>query len=88
MVAHAVIALIVGGQGTLLGPVLGAAFVYIVRDELASYWSEHWMIALGAILVLVVYLLPGGLVGAGRFVRGRIRARRPVDDVATAGATP
>jgi branched-chain amino acid transport system permease protein len=86
--ALAVIALIVGGQRTLLGPVLGAAFVYIVRDELASYWSEHWMIALGAILVLVVYLLPGGLVGAGRFVRDRIRARPAVDDVATAGATP
>jgi branched-chain amino acid transport system permease protein len=86
--ALAVIALIVGGQGTLLGPVLGAAFVYIVRDELASYWSEHWMFALGGILVLVVYLVPGGFVGAARAIRARTRARPNVDDVATAGATP
>ena len=86
--ALAVIALIVGGQGTLLGPVLGAAFVYVVRDELASYWSEHWMIALGGILVLVVYLLPGGFVGAARAARARFRPRREVDDVAAAGVTP
>lgn len=67
--ALAVIGLIIGGRGTLLGPVLGGGFVYIVREELASYFSQHWMIVLGVVFVLVVYLLPSGIVGGGRSLR-------------------
>jgi branched-chain amino acid transport system permease protein len=73
--ALAVVALIVGGQRSLLGPVLGAAFVYLVRDELADLFSQHWGMLLGAIFVLVVYLLPRGVVGAGRAARRWSRAR-------------
>jgi branched-chain amino acid transport system permease protein len=71
-----VIAVIVGGKGSLLGPVLGAAFVYVVRDELADVVSQHWPMLLGAVFVLVVYFLPQGLVGGGRRLRGLLR-RRP-----------
>jgi branched-chain amino acid transport system permease protein len=72
------IAIIVGGKGTLLGPVLGTAFVYLVRDELSDLLSQHWPLLLGAAFVLAVYFLPDGLVGAGRWLRLRIRRRRPV----------
>ena len=64
--ALAVIALIIGGRATLLGPVLGGAFVFILRDQLSSHFSQHWPIVLGAIFVLVVYLFPGGLMGGAR----------------------
>jgi branched-chain amino acid transport system permease protein len=73
--ALAVVALIVGGQRSLLGPVLGAAFVYVIRDQLASVLAEHWRLVLGAVFVLVVYLLPGGFVAAGRAARRRVGAR-------------
>jgi branched-chain amino acid transport system permease protein len=73
--ALAVVALIVGGQRSLLGPVLGAAFVYVIRDQLASVLAEHWRLVLGAVFVLVVYLLPGGFVAAGRAARRRVAAR-------------
>lgn len=73
--ALAVVALIVGGQRSLLGPVLGAAFVYVIRDQLASLLAEHWRLVLGAVFVLVVYLLPGGFVAAGRAARRRVGAR-------------
>jgi branched-chain amino acid transport system permease protein len=72
------IAIIVGGRGTLLGPVLGTAFVYIVRDQLSDVLSQHWPLLLGAVFVLAVYFLPSGLVGAGRWLRSQIRRRRPV----------
>jgi branched-chain amino acid transport system permease protein len=81
--ALAVIALIVGGRATLLGPVLGAAFVYLIRDELASHIQEHWPIVLGAVFILVVYLLPGGFVAAGRWLRRPARS-----GVAPARAAP
>ena len=86
--ALAVVALIIGGRATLLGPVLGAAFVYMIRDELATHIAEHWAIVLGAVFVLVVYLLPGGFVAAGRSLRTWAQARRAREDVAQAGAAP
>ena len=61
--ALALVAVIVGGRATLFGPVLGAAFVYILRDELSSAFAEHWRIVLGLAFVAVVYVLPRGLGG-------------------------
>jgi branched-chain amino acid transport system permease protein len=83
----AVIALILGGRGTLLGPVLGGAFVYVVRNELGSTFSQHWPILLGAVFVVVVFVLPSGLMGGGRATRRRLAklgARRslPATEVA------
>jgi len=74
--ALAVIALIIGGRATLLGPVLGGAFVFILRDQLSSHFSQHWPIVLGAIIVLVVYLFPGGLMGGARSLRRWLRRAR------------
>ncbi|HEY7208573.1 MAG TPA: branched-chain amino acid ABC transporter permease [Gaiellaceae bacterium] len=64
--AVAVVVIVIGGQRTLVGAVLGAAFYYIVRDQLSDVLSSHWQLALGIVFVLVVYLLPGGIVGGGR----------------------
>jgi branched-chain amino acid transport system permease protein len=63
--AVAVVVIVIGGQRTLLGAVLGSAFYYIVRDQLSDVLSSHWQLALGAVFVLVVYLLPGGLLSGG-----------------------
>jgi branched-chain amino acid transport system permease protein len=76
-----VIAVIVGGKGTLLGPVLGAAFVYVVRDELSDQLAQHWPILLGAVFVVIVYALPEGLLGGGRWLRDRLR-RSPAPEAA------
>jgi ABC-type branched-subunit amino acid transport system permease subunit len=40
--------------------------VFILIQEVASSYTEHWMIASGAIFVLMVIFLPGGLVGTAR----------------------
>jgi branched-chain amino acid transport system permease protein len=71
----AVIVLIIGGQRSLLGPVIGAGVYYVVNDQLSSLLSSHWPMLLGAVFMLVVYLLPGGLVGIGRTVRSRLLDR-------------
>ena len=49
------IMVILGGQGTLVGPLLGAVG-YVVLEEALSQVTEHWMVIFGPLLVLVVLL--------------------------------
>ncbi|NCC26159.1 MAG: branched-chain amino acid ABC transporter permease, partial [Deltaproteobacteria bacterium] len=44
---------LLGGMGTLYGPVAGAALFLLLEEGLAMY-TEHWMFFMGLILVLVV----------------------------------
>lgn len=63
--AIVLIMVIVGGRGTLFGPVIGAALLLLVREELSARF-EHFELALGLIFVLFVYFLPRGLAGLAR----------------------
>lgn len=51
-----------GGSSTLYGPVLGA-FLIVLLENLTSAWTEHWLLILGAIYVVVVLFAPDGIVG-------------------------
>lgn len=53
---------IIGGAGTLFGPVLGTALLIIVREELSVYW-ENYLLVVGAFVILVVIFAPNGLMG-------------------------
>src|SRR3989441_11685490 len=61
---------IMGGIGTLVGPVLGAMLFILIQEVLSSY-TEHWMIFTGVVFVLIVIFLPGGLVGTARRLGAR-----------------
>ncbi|HUC48540.1 MAG TPA: branched-chain amino acid ABC transporter permease [Xanthobacteraceae bacterium] len=54
---------ILGGMGTLIGPVLGA-IAYLVLENALSGFTEHWQAILGPFLVLVVIFSKTGLLGA------------------------
>jgi branched-chain amino acid transport system permease protein len=54
------IMIIIGGTGTLLGPVLGAA-VLIGLETFLTSWTEHWKFILGPILIVIVLFSTGGL---------------------------
>jgi branched-chain amino acid transport system permease protein len=58
----AVLIAYVGGVGTVHGPVLGALFYIIVREILAVHLVELHLLIFGALFVIVVLFLPGGLV--------------------------
>ncbi len=55
-----IIMVLVGGRGTLWGPLIGAAVVVFLRDWLTAY-TKHHLLLLGLIFVLVVMFAPGGL---------------------------
>jgi branched-chain amino acid transport system permease protein len=61
---------ILGGMGTLFGPVVGA-IVYLMLEEFLSQWTEYWALIMGPLLLLIVLFGRGGIVGVlGRFSRG------------------
>jgi branched-chain amino acid transport system permease protein len=67
--AEGLLMVISGGAGTLLGPVVGAALVVVVKN-VASAYIERWNFMLGAIFVAIVVFMPEGLVpGAVRLAR-------------------
>lgn len=53
---------ILGGMGTLYGPILGAAALLLLEEVFALY-TEHWMLLLGPALILVVLFARGGIYG-------------------------
>ncbi len=54
---------VLGGAGTLFGPVLGAIVLIILEEELSGA-TVYWPLILGAILVAVVLFSRGGIEGA------------------------
>ncbi|MFN3825135.1 MAG: branched-chain amino acid ABC transporter permease [Pseudorhodobacter sp.] len=66
------IMVILGGVGSFLGPIFGAAAFLILETFLAG-WTEHWPLVLGAILLVVVLGTQGGINGllARIFRRGQ-----------------
>jgi len=54
---------VMGGLGTLIGPILGAA-IFICLEQVLSIWTEHWMIIMGPVLVLIALFGQRGIVGA------------------------
>ncbi|NNC64626.1 MAG: branched-chain amino acid ABC transporter permease [Gammaproteobacteria bacterium] len=72
--AEVLLMVISGGTGTLLGPVVGAALVVIVKN-VASAYIERWNLVLGAIFVAIVVFMPDGLVPGSVRLWGWLRAR-------------
>jgi branched-chain amino acid transport system permease protein len=60
---------ILGGLGTLYGPILGA-IAFVLLEEALSGLTEHWKLIFAPLLVLVVLEGKGGLVGLVARLRG------------------
>src|ERR1700744_5304341 len=56
------IMVIVGGQGTLVGPILGAAF-YLLMEQVLSAYTDSWALFFGAIFIGFVMFAPQGILG-------------------------
>jgi branched-chain amino acid transport system permease protein len=56
------IMVIIGGAGTLVGPILGAAFFLLVQQQLSTY-TDSWALFFGVIFILFVLFAPEGIWG-------------------------
>jgi len=62
---------IVGGMGTLGGPVFGAILLTILPELLRGI-GDLRLVVYGVTLTLVVLFMPGGLVQAARLIRAKL----------------
>jgi branched-chain amino acid transport system permease protein len=59
---EAVVWTIVGGAGTMFGPLVGTTFFIVVREIVSSHWEHHSLIV-GLLAILAVIFAPKGIVG-------------------------
>lgn len=57
-----------GGPGTLVGPVLGAGTIVVLKNVISTY-TQRWLLILGAIYIITILGAPKGLWNLGRFSR-------------------
>jgi branched-chain amino acid transport system permease protein len=54
---------VMGGIGTLVGPILGAAFFLLLREGFSRFFTEYYLIPVGLIFIAMVIFMPQGLLG-------------------------
>ena len=68
-----VIMVLLGGMGTRLGPLVGAALVLLLRDFIST-WTDAWGVVTGTIFILVILIFRQGIVGTiERLLQARTR---------------
>ena len=59
---EAVVWAIIGGIGTLFGPIIGTGVLIVLREELSSVW-DHYLLLVGVAVIVTVIFAPRGLAG-------------------------
>ncbi len=54
---------VMGGIGTLVGPIVGAGFFLLLREALSRFFTEYYLIPVGIIFIAMVIFMPQGLLG-------------------------
>ena len=57
---------VIGGIGTLVGPIVGAGFFLLLREGLSRFFTEYYLIPLGLLFIAMVIFVPQGLLGFAR----------------------
>ncbi len=98
---EAIVMVMIGGIGTLVGPVIGGVFFILLQEEVSSYAPLLYrflglppekgaglhLLIIGIILVLIVLFMPKGLVGLFRRERRRWVARGAVQQAQAGGSS-
>jgi branched-chain amino acid transport system permease protein len=68
---------LLGGMGTFIGPSLGALVLIWLNQQIVSY-TQYWPLVLGLILIVLLFVFPGGIAGAVDSAARRLRRRNQV----------
>jgi branched-chain amino acid transport system permease protein len=64
------IMVMIGGLGTLVGPIIGGAFFIVLQEKISSY-VQWYFIVIGLVLIFIVLFMPKGLLGLRQAFRRR-----------------
>ena len=70
---NALIMTILGGMGTLIGPIIGAGIMQVISQFFYTWFGARWPLVFGLIFVLIVMFLPYGIVGTWRLKRLQLK---------------
>ncbi len=79
---EAVVWVALGGRGTLIGPIIGAIGINWLQSWANSAYPDYWPMILGAIFLVVVLFLPGGIVSLPAKITALWRSRHKSADLA------
>ncbi len=81
------VAAVLGGAASIVGPVLGAMVVVLLREVVPAESQRYSQVIFGIVLIVVMLVAPGGIVGIYRKVEAWARRRRSTGGPAP-GTTP
>jgi branched-chain amino acid transport system permease protein len=70
---NALIMTILGGMGTLVGPIIGAGIMQVISQFFYTWFGARWPLVFGLLFVLIVMFLPYGIVGTWRLRKNSIK---------------
>jgi branched-chain amino acid transport system permease protein len=65
---------LLGGMGAFFGPALGALVLLWLNQQIVSY-TQYWPLILGIILIVLLFVFPGGLAGAVALLAARLQRK-------------
>jgi branched-chain amino acid transport system permease protein len=74
MTVNALIITILGGMGTLVGAILGAAIMQVISQFFYTWFGARWPLVFGILFILIVMFLPYGIIGTWRLKKNDIKA--------------
>jgi len=83
--AEPLIMTILGGMGSFWGPAVGAAAFIVLNQQITSY-TEYWPLTMGTVLIVLLFVFPGGIAGTVGVLVERLRA--PARTHPEAGSAP
>jgi branched-chain amino acid transport system permease protein len=72
--AEPLIMTILGGMGSFWGPAVGAAAFIVLNQQITSY-TEYWPLTMGTVLIVLLFVFPGGIAGTLTGIVAGVRAR-------------
>jgi len=73
MTVNALIITILGGMGTLVGAILGAAIMQVISQFFYTWFGARWPLVFGILFILIVMFLPYGIIGTWRLKKNDIK---------------
>ena len=62
-ITNSIIMMLIGGAGTILGPIIGAFIIESISEFAWSGFMEYHLAVLGIMTIIIVFFVPGGVMG-------------------------